>query len=190
MKTYPYLKVIAVACVGALASCATKPETKTTRMPVSASLRPDSSRTGQVLQEVNSYRRSHGGMDLERHAGLDRLAQEHCEYLMQHRGTFSLIGKNVSHIGFEGRTLVARERYQMQSVSENVAAANHLGKNPAPTLIRLWSESKGHEYNMRGEWTHTGIGMVTDSDGMVFCTQLFSTVNHSQLAMRDRFSGF
>lgn len=189
MKTYPYLKVIAVACVGALASCATKPEIKTTRMPVSATIRPDSSRTGQVLQEVNSYRRSHGASDLERHAGLDRLAQEHCEYLMQHRGTFSLNGKNVSHIGFEGRTLVARERYRMESVSENVVAASHLGKNPAPTLIRLWAGSKGHEYNMRGEWTHTGIGMVTDSDGMVFCTQLFSTVNYSQLAMRDRFSG-
>lgn len=190
MKTYPYLKVIAVACVGALASCATQPETKTTRMPVSATLRPDSSLTGQVLQEVNSYRRSHGGSDLERHAGLDRLAQEHCEYLRQHRGTFSLNGKNVSHIGFEGRTLVARERYQMDNVSENVAAANHLGKIAAPTLIKLWSESKSHEYNMRGAWTHTGIGVVEDSDGMIFCTQLFSTVNHSQMAMRQRFSGF
>ena len=146
--------------------------------------------SGQVFQEVNSYRRSHGGMDLERHAGLDRLAQEHCQYLMQHRGTFSLNGKNVSHIGFEDRTLVARERYRMASVSENVVAASHLGKNPAPTLVKLWAGSKGHEYNMRGAWTHTGIGIVTDSDGMVFCTQLFSTVNYSQLAMRDRFSGF
>jgi len=188
MKTYPYLKVIAVACAGALASCATPP--KTTRMPVSATLRPDSSLTGQVLQEVNSYRRDHGAADLERHAGLDRLAQEHSQYLMAHRGTFSLSGKNVSHIGFEGRTLIARERFQMESVSENVAAASHLGKNPAPELVRLWSESKDHEYNMRSSWTHTGIGLVVDSDGMVFCTQLFATVNYSQLASRQRFSGF
>ena len=188
MKTYPYLKVIAVACAGALASCATPP--KTTRMPVSATLRPDSSVTGGVLQEVNSYRRDHGASDLERHAGLDRLAQEHSEYLMAHRGTFSLSGKNVSHIGFEGRTLIARERFQMESVSENVVAASHLGKNPAPTLVKLWSESKDHEYNMRSSWTHTGIGLVVDSDGMVFCTQLFATVNYSQLASRQRFSGF
>jgi uncharacterized protein YkwD len=188
MKTYPYLKVIAVACVGALASCATQPET--TRMPVSATIRPDTSPTGQVLQEVNSYRRSHGASDLQRHAGLERLAQEHSEYLMKHRGTFTLSGKNVSHIGFEGRTLVARERYQMDNVSENVVAASHLGKNPAPMLVKLWSESKDHETNMRGSWTHTGIGMVVDSDGMVFCTQLFSTVNYSQLSSRQRFNGF
>ncbi|MES2922023.1 MAG: CAP domain-containing protein [Verrucomicrobiota bacterium] len=190
MKTHTYLKVIAVACVGALASCATKPEVKTTRMPVSATLRPDSSLTGQVLQEVNSYRRSHGASDLERHTGLDRLAQEHSEYLRQHRGTFSLSGKNISHIGFEGRTLVARERYQMDNISENLVATNYGGKNPAPTLVKLWSESKGHDVNMRGEWTHTGIGLVVDSDGMVFCTQLFSTVNHSQMTMRQRFRGF
>ena len=190
MKTYPYLKVIAVACVGALASCATKPETKTTRMPVSATLRPDSSLSGQVFTEVNSYRRSHGALDLERHAGLDRLAQEHSEYLRQHRGTFTLSGKNVSHIGFEGRTLLARESYSMDNISENVAAANYPGKSPAPTLVKLWSESKDHDYNMRGAWTHTGIGVVVDSDGMVFCTELFSTVRSSQMAMRQRFSGF
>jgi uncharacterized protein YkwD len=188
MKTYPYLKVILVACVGALASCATQQETK--RMPVSASLRPDSSLTGQVLQEVNAYRQQRGASELQRHSGLDRLAQEHSEYLRRHRGTFTLAGKNVSHIGFEGRTLVARERYQMENVSENVVASAHGGKNPAPTLVKLWSQSKDHEYNMRSAWTHTGIGVVVDDDGMVFCTQLFSTVSHSQMAMRQRFSGF
>ena len=188
MKTNPYLKVITVACVAALASCATPP--KTTRMPVSASLRPDSSLSGQVLQEVNSYRRNHGRQDLIRHAGLDRLAQEHCEYLRQNRGTFSLTGKNVSHYGFDGRALLARERYQMESVSENVAAANYPGQKPAPVLVKLWAESKNHERNMRNSWTHTGVGVVVDSDGMVFSTQLFATVSHSQLATRDRFNRF
>ena len=188
MKTYPYLKVIVVACCGALASCATSPET--TRMPVSASLRPDSSLAGRILTEVNSYRRSRGASDLQRHAGLDRLAQEHCEYLRQHKGTFDIYGKNVSHFGFEGRALVAREHYQMLSVSENVASATNPGSNPAPVLVKLWAGSKDHEYNMRSEWTHTGIGVVKDSDGMVFATQIFSTVNHSQLGLRDRFNRF
>ncbi len=188
MKTYPYMKVIVVACVGALASCATKPETK--RLPVSATLHPDSSLSGQVLQEVNSYRRDHGASELQRHSGLDRLAQKHSEYLRKNRGTFTLSGKNVSHIGFEGRTLVARELYKMQSVSENVVAAHPTGKNPAPTLVKLWSESKDHDYNMRSTWTHTGIGVVVDSDGMVFCTELFATVNNSQLTNRQRFTGF
>lgn len=140
--------------------------------------------------EVNSYRRSLGASDLQRHPGLDRLAQEHCEYLRQHKGTSGLYEKNASHFGFEDRVLLVRERYQMRSVSENVAAATHPGDNPAPVLVRLWAESKNHEYNMRSEWTHTGIGVVKDSDGTVFATQLFSTVKNSHLTTRDRFNSF
>lgn len=188
MKTYPYLKVITVACVGALASCATTP--KTQKMSVSTSLRPDTSLTGQVFREVNSYRRSHGASELQRHAGLDRLAQEHCEYLRQHRGQFGLYGKNVSHYGFDGRALMARQAYNMENISENVAAANAPGSNAAPTLLKLWAESKDHEFNMRGGWTCTGIGAVVDSDGTVFSTQLFATVTNSQMATRERFNHF
>ncbi len=185
MKTNAYLKVIVVACAGVLASCATPPQT--TKVPMSASLHPDHSLSGQVLQEVNSYRRSHGASELQRHAGLDRLAQEHCEYLRQHRGSFGIYGANVSHFGFEGRAMMARERFQMQSCSENVAAANYPGKSPAPILVKLWSESESHNYNMLASWTHTGVGVVVDSDGMVFSTQLFATVAYSQIASRGRF---
>jgi len=188
MKTYPYLKVITVACAAALASCASQPQTQ--KMPVSASLRPDSSLSERVLQEVNSYRRSHGGSDLQRHAGLDRLAQQHSEYLRQHRGTFDVYGKNVSHFGFDGRALMAREAYHMENISENVAAANHPGKNSAPVLVDLWAHSKDHEFNMRSAWTYTGIGIVVDSDGTVFATQLFATMTNSQMTVRDRFNHF
>ena len=188
MKTYPYMKVLVVACAGALASCASQPQTK--KMPVSASLSPSSPLSEQVFREVNSYRRSHGAQDLQRHAGLDRLAQQHCEYLRQHRGEFGIYGKNVSHMGFEGRTLAARTNYNMENISENVAAENSSGSNPAPTLVQLWSKSKDHEYNMRSSWTHTGIGLVVDSDGMVFSTQLFATLSNPQMATRERFNRF
>jgi len=188
MKTYSYMKVIAVACAGALASCSTQPEP--TRMPASASLQPDSSLSGQVFQEVNSYRLSLGKSELQRHAGLDHIAQGHSEYLRQHRGKFELYGKNVSHYGFEGRALMARERYNMQNVSENVAAAYHPGKKMAPVLLKLWSESKSHDYNMRSDWTYTGVGVVVDSDGTVYATQLFSTAGNAQTTARERFNHF
>jgi uncharacterized protein YkwD len=188
MKTYPYLKVTVVACIGAFASCAPPPETQ--RLPVSGSLRPDSSLTGRIHSEVTSYRRSRGASELQRHAGLDRLAQEHCEYLRRNKGSFGLYGKNVSHFGFEGRAIVARERYQMMSISENVAATFNAAGHPAPAIVSLWINSKDHEYNMRSRWTHTGIGAVTDSDGTVFATQLFSTISYSQLTTRNRFSSF
>lgn len=159
-------------------------------MPVSATFRPDNTLSGQVFQAVNEYRISHDAQPLQRHAGLDRLAQEHCEYLRSHRGQFSLYGKNVSHEGFEGRSLMAQSRYNMMSVSENVAAANHPGEKPVPVLVKLWSDSKDHDYNMRSEWTYTGVGVVVDSDGMVFSTQIFGTLNNSQMTLRNKFNSF
>lgn len=168
-------------------------------MPVSASIRPESpalnenrndrSLAGRLFAEINSYRLSQGEGELERHAGLDRLAREHCEYLRQNRGTFSLYGRNVSHYGFEGRAIVAREHYQMASVAENVAATNQPG-NSAHNLLALWKNSKDHHKNMTDDWTCSGIGVVVDSDGMVFATQLFATRNYSHLAMRERLTSF
>ena len=149
--------------------------------------------SGQVFQDVNAYRRSHGAKDLQRHAGLDRLAQQHCEYLRKNRGTFDLYGKNVSHNGSEGRALVAMKSLKMLNSSENVASTMR-GDSDALTagfLVTLWQKSSDHDYAMRDPaWTHTGVGTVVDTDDRVFATQLFGTMNLSQLSTRDRFSGF
>jgi uncharacterized protein YkwD len=189
MKTHPCTRIIAALCGAFLASCAPPPQ-ETTRMPVSASFRPDSSESGRLFQEINSYRRSQGKTNLQRHTGLDRLAQAHSEYLRKHRGTFSLQGRNVSHFGFEGRALMARERFQMANVSENVAATSKVGGSSSQRFLSLWKGSKDHHKNLLDDWTHSGIGVVVDSDGMVFATQLFSTVNSSQMTMRERFNRF
>lgn len=188
MKTYIQTKVMWVACVGALASCA--PKTETQRMPVSASLRPESSLTERVFREVNAYRRSHGGSQLQRHDGLDRLARQHSEYLRKNRGSFGLYGKNVSHIGFDGRALMAKTSFQMENISENVASASGSGADSAKTLVALWKSSKSHNSNMISAWTHSGLGIVVDDDGMVFATQLFATVSSSQLSLRERFNRY
>ncbi len=187
MKTSHIRFAFAAAAAAVLASCANSPTPQ--KIQVSTQVRPDNSPSGRVLQEVNSYRASRGKSQLERHSGLDRLAQEHCEYLRQHRGTFSLNGKNVSHFGFEGRALIARERYHMSSVSENVAASSRCA-NPATTMVSLWKDSKDHHKNMLEGWTHTGMGVVVDSDGMVFATQLFATLDHRQMTTRERFNTF
>lgn len=189
MIKIPYSRVIAIACAGALASCA-GPSPKTARITVSAPSKPNSSLTGQVLQEVNAYRRNHGAQELQGHAGLDRLAQQHCEFMMKNRGKFGLSGKNVSHMGFEGRALLLRQRYNMPSCAENVASTSNIHGGVASTLVGLWAKSKGHEKNMLSPWTHTGIGIVKDSDGTVFSTELFATASDSQMTARNRFNGF
>lgn len=190
MKKNHCIKAVAALCMCVLASCASQP-TRTTVPMSSASAAPSkASLSGSLHAEVNSYRRSHGAKNLQRHPGLDRLAQEHSEYLRKNRGTFSLHGKNVSHYGFEGRALAARQRFQMDDISENVVSAKASGGNPASMLVKLWAGSRNHNHNMRQSWSHTGIGVVVDADGTIFATQLFGTPNNSQMALTDRFRQF
>lgn len=198
MKTHPSTRLFGLLAAAALASCASSP--KSTRMPVSATIRPDTGTSSpargdkhlsdRLFDAVNGYRLSRGAQPVQRHTGLDRLALAHCEYLRSHRGTFSLYGKNVSHYGFEGRAIAAREAYQMASVSENVAAANHQGSNSPAVIVELWKQSNDHHQNMIDDWTCSGMGVVVDSDGMIFATQIFATKNNSQMTMRERLNSF
>ena len=144
----------------------------------------DKSVSGGILQGVNEYRRSNGLSTLQRHSGLDRLAQQHAEYMMKNRGSFSLHGKNVSHYGFDGRVAAARHHHNMETISENVIAGTQINGDVASVLVRGWSSSGGHRKNMTDDWSATGIGVAIDKDGGVFATQLFGTPNltHSRWA--------
>ena len=188
MKIQLLNRLIAALVAGALTSCADT--AATTRVPASSTSRPDNSQASRFFQAVNAYRRSQGAADLQRHAGLDQLARKHSQYLSEHHGSFSLEGKNVSHVGFEGRILVAREIYHMPNISENVAAANHPGGDPVPALLALMKNSKEHHKNMLDVWTHTGVGVAVAPDGTAFVTQLFATQSMSQMATRQRFNQF
>jgi uncharacterized protein YkwD len=130
---------------------------------------------GELFEEVNGYRRSRGRAGLERHGGLDRLAQAHSEYMRSHRGTFSLSGKNISHIGFESRVMAAKQYYEMENVSENLIAGNRPGGLSARQMVEEWKTSAGHHRNMWDRWEYTGVGVVVDSDGHVFATQIYAT---------------
>ncbi|BCU79526.1 hypothetical protein llg_42410 [Luteolibacter sp. LG18] len=167
---------------GLLASCAAPPITK---VPVSfAASASDKSLSGQLLADVNAYRVSKGRNALVRNAGLDRLAQEHSEFMRANRGKFKIDGgHNVSHLGFEGRALRARTSLNITTLAENVAAAS---TKSMPAFVRMWANSRGHEYNMSASWTDTGIGVVVDSDGTVFATQLFGSPVMNRMEMADR----
>ena len=111
--------------------------------------------------------------------------------MIQNRGKFSLHGKTVSHFGFDGRSLVARERLGFDSLSENVASTTGGTQGAAQTFRQLWANSKGHEGNMRAAWTHTGVGVATASDGLVVAVQLFGVMGmRSHNEMLDKFRGF
>lgn len=189
MKKYAITCLAGLLIVSGLSSCANQ-SGSSAGAETSAGRRGNSALASRVFDEVNGYRRSKGLNEVQRHAGLDRLAQAHCEYLRDNRGKFSIHGKNVSHYGFEGRAMSARQHLGMLSVSENVAAATNPGNAAPSVLLQLWRNSRDHHENMVNKWTHSGIGVLVDSDGMVFATQLFATKNQSHMIMRDRMNSF
>lgn len=185
MKTNP-CSLAAVALSGVLlVSCAPPPVVN--KVPMSASSSSDKSLSGRLLNEVNSYRASKGGKALVRSPGLDRMAQEHCAFLLRNRGKFQIQGTNVSHDGFESRCLVARQVFGIPTLGENVAA---VPSSSTTALVNAWANSPGHNFTMTGDWEQTGIGILVDKDGMVFATQLFGTPTTSQMAFSQRLTSF
>jgi uncharacterized protein YkwD len=185
MKPSPCTLLFAVALFGALASCSSH-SPPVSRLPVSSPFGSQAAFSDQVFSEVNSYRLSKGKPALHRHAGLDRLAQQHCDYLVKSGGGFGLYGKNVSHIGFEGRTLAAKRNYRITSLGENVVASSD--KSPKH-LVNLWARSKRHEHNMRSDWECAGVATAFTADGQVISTQIFgSSPSSSHRDMMNRFS--
>lgn len=153
--------------------------------------RTDGSLAGTIHAQVNSFRGSKGRDALNRHAGLDRMAQQHSEFMLKNRGKFgSGSAGSLTHYGFEERALAAQRTMGMANVAENIATCSGRGKGSASTLVNAWINSSGHVKNMKGKWDVTGIGVAVDSDGTVFATQLFATRNHSHMAMTDRMRQF
>ena len=183
MKSNPCVKLSATVLAVALSSCALPPPA-VSRVQVSSASGSDSSLSGQVFDEVNSYRAAKGKPALQRHHGLDRLAQQHCDYLVKTAGSYSLYGKDVSHIGFEGRALAARQSYSITNLSENVVSStNHSAKH----LVGVWAGTKGHSYNMSTDWACTGVATAYTADGRVISTQIFGTApSTSHLTMRKQ----
>lgn len=185
MKTFPCVKLFATALMVAFSSCA-QPPPAVSRVQVSSALGGDSSLSGQVFDEVNSYRAAKGKAALQRHHGLDRLAQQHCDYLVKTAGSYGIYGKDVSHIGFEGRSLAARQSYNITNLSENVVSStNHSAKH----LVNVWAGTKGHSYNMSTDWACTGVATAYTADGRVISTQIFGTSpSTSHLTLKKRFN--
>ncbi|MCW1885734.1 CAP domain-containing protein [Luteolibacter flavescens] len=192
MKVISYHTLTTAAAALLLASCGPKLDSTTVLMSTVPVTKSDGSLAGTIHSQVNSYRQSKGREVLQRHAGLDRMAQQHSEFMRRNRGKFS--GKNaaanISHYGFEERALNAQRTMKMSNVAENIATCSGSHSSAANTLVGAWKNSSSHDKNMRGKWSTTGIGVVVDKDGTVFATQLFATESHSHMALTDRMRQF
>ena len=162
----------------------------TTTLPVATAATGHDRLAGNIHAQVNAYRQSLGKPGLKRNAGLDRLAQQHSEFMRRNRGKFGKGGKgNITHFGFEERSLMAQRGMGMSDVGENVGTCSRTGR-PADVLVEAWKKSKGHQMNLKGGWTQTGIGVVVDADGTVFATQLFGNADRSHMTLVNRMRSF
>lgn len=161
----------------AASSCVPVRESRAESFPTA-----NNSSSTAVYNDVNRYRARLGKAPIARHEGLDRLALSHSQFLLRNRGKFRFSKSgNVSHDGFESRAAIARQRYGMGGVHENVAAGPR-----GSSMTKTWAASRGHEPAMRENWDYTGVGVVTDSDGHIFATQFFAN-KATRPMLRERF---
>lgn len=139
--------------------------------------------------EVNRYRRSLGKNPIQRHPGLDRLAQLHCEFMAMNPGKFELGSDIITHYGFEERSLRAQRQYGLLSLAENVAGGPY-SSSMASRFARAWIASPGHDFNLRHDWDATGFGVHITPSGTAYATQLFGTRSGSHFQMTDRMRSF
>lgn len=131
----------------------------------------------EIHNEVNRYRESVGLQPMKHHAGLAKMASGHTNFMRDNAGKFSLEGELISHYGIDGRRFLAKKKFGIDSVSENVIASSNMGQGAglAKKMVAGWLRSPNHKHNLDSTWVHSGLAVRFDDKGRVFVTQLFGS---------------
>lgn len=115
----------------------------------------------EILQLVNTHRKSIGKRALDKNTLATQLAEKHTNFMIGEQ--------KISHDNFSDRAdeLIAKEK--ALRVGENVASRQRSAKE----VVDAWLDSKGHRENIEGDFTHIGISAVKNSKGQYYFTQLF-----------------
>ena len=116
-----------------------------------------------VLTLINKYRRGKGMSTLVMNNVVSEEARKHSLNMATGKVPFS-------HDGFNTRSkTITTKLPTIKSVAENVA----YGQRSAQEVVNDWIKSPGHKQNIEGNYTQTGIGIVADSKGVLYYTQMF-----------------
>ncbi|MET2984373.1 CAP domain-containing protein [Aureibaculum conchae] len=121
----------------------------------------ETSITDEILTLVNAHRESKGLEKLSRNTTADNLAIDHSKYMIAQ--------DKISHDNFKARTENLKRNENAKGTGENVA----YGYNTAQKVVTAWLNSSGHKENIEGNFTHTGIAAIQNSEGTYYFTQLF-----------------
>jgi uncharacterized protein YkwD len=117
-----------------------------------------------IFNRINQYRQSKNLPPLAFDPTIAAEAKAHSEDMAK---------KSVlSHDGFHERFESMSEALSVQSAAENVAT-NRGYSQPELVAIQSWLDSPGHHHNIVGRYNTTGIGIVQNSRGDYYFTQIF-----------------
>jgi uncharacterized protein YkwD len=158
MIKHLFILLFACTCIPFLNGCAPK--------PTSSSQTQTSSHTDmeeEILSQINQYRRSKGLSALKLNSEISSEALKHSQQMASGRTP-------LGHSGFSSRIQRIADRVgHISRSAENVA----YGSRNAKEVVTGWINSPGHRQNIEGDFTLTGIGVASNSKGILYFTQIF-----------------
>ena len=119
----------------------------------------------EVHKLVNQYRVSLELNPLVLNAGISEVARKHSKDMAN-----GIVP--IGHQGFRERIQQIRTTFSIAYSAENVAW-NFSSIEPCYTAFRGWINSPGHQKNMVGSFSLTGIGVELGNNGSYYFTQIF-----------------
>lgn len=114
-----------------------------------------------ILALVNDHRLGMGLTVIKRdQTYASAYAVEHTKYMINR--------SQINHDNFSKRSKALKDRGAL-IVGENVA----YGYDNAEDVVHAWLNSSGHKKIIEGEYTHSGFGVIKDTNGNYYFTQLF-----------------
>ncbi len=125
------------------------------------SLETDWEMADEILDLINDYRSAQGLMAIEKDQEYaSAYAVKHTKYMIDL--------KQVNHDNFSERS-GALKNNGAEQVGENVA----YGYETAENVVYAWVNSPSHKDIIEGSFTHSGFGVLKNSEGHYFFTLLF-----------------
>jgi uncharacterized protein YkwD len=140
-----------------------------------ASLPAQSSEETKIIREVhqliNQYRRSKGLKPLNYLSGISAEAQRHAEKMATSKVPFG-------HDGFKKRVQAVKEKYGSGAyrAAENVFYTSS-NERVSKDAVQGWIDSPGHHKNLKGSYTHTGIGVAQKGGKGFYVVQMYFSKN-------------
>lgn len=155
------LCLIGIICF--FASCSTDPDTEvleTVNLESHFETAQNQQFAYEVLDVINEHRSQLGLADLELHLASEDKAIEHTAYMVEQN--------QMSHDNFFQRSDYLKAK-GAERVSENVA----YGQRTPEAVVAAWLNSPSHKEAIEGDYTHTGIGVISNKNGINYYTQIF-----------------